>query len=292
MHGDYIDAIVRTYHHFAVSSPRFSKLTRVALKDHCKAVYIQRFSPRDEIVLCTFFGAAEGQKDYSRAIGRCSADRFRPLVSILKRETDDPKREYVELLAWMFDITPRPYNDQADYTKIANDPREPNPVPTTTQPAIPPTVITDPGDDWRTTNTEPDPVEKPKRKLQIIAVVLLLLISGLVGFILLSSKKGESQLIVNDECMYWAGDHYERGACIQRRGDSVTVPFNPILYRNFRRISDTPFITSNSIGKVWYRKKGGKFEFYTAEAKHPLDGKDLRRLTSISYDNYLKSIGR
>jgi hypothetical protein len=294
MHGDYIDAIVRTYSNIAVSNPRFGKLSRIGLKTHCKAMCTERFNMKDEAVLRIFFGVAEGQKGYLRAIERCSADKFRPLVSILKKETANPRSEYLELLAWMFDVRPRPFNDKVDYTKIANDPPEPNTLPTPTEPAIPPsTVITERQNDGDSTNvTEPFPVEKPERKWRIITAVLLLLISGLVGFSLLSNNKGESQLPGKGECMYWAGDHYEPSPCIQRGGDTTVIAMDPTRFRNFMRITDTSTITSNSIGKVWYCITNGKFEIYTTKGEHPLDKRNLRRLTQKSYDKYLKSIGR
>jgi hypothetical protein len=294
MYGHYVDAVIRAYHFIAISNPRFGKLTRIGLKDHCKAICMERFSPHDEIVLRTFFGAAEGQRGYLRSISRCSADKFRPLVRILNEETADPKPEYVELLAWMFDIQPRPYNDKVDYTKIAHNPPESNPVSTPMEPAVRSAAVINNlrDDEDNTIVTEPVLVEKPERKRRIIAAVLLLLISSLVGLALQSNKKGETHTSGQGECMYWTGDHFELGACIQRGGDSVTIPLDPIRLRNFRRITDTTLITSNSIGKVWYCITNGKFEIYTTKGEHPLDKRNLRRLTQKSYDKYLKSIER
>jgi len=295
MYGDYIDAIVRAYHHIATTNPRFGELKRAALKNHCKAMCMERFNARDEIVLRNFFGAAEGQKGYLRAIGNCSADRFRPLVDILKKETGNPQREFVELLAWMFDIQPRPYNDRVDYTKVAIDPPQKNPDPGPSEPIISSTTGQSTNRDDRnikgSTGTQSLPPEEPERKKKIIATVLLLFISSLVGFTLLTNRKMGTQMPKNGECMYWAGDHYVRSPCIQRGGDTVVIPIDPVRLQNFKRITDTSTITINSIGKVWYRIINGNYEFYTTQGYHPVDMQvNLRRLTQKSYEKYLRTL--
>jgi hypothetical protein len=291
MHGDYIDAIVRTYSYIAVSNPRFGKLSRNGLKAHCKAMCTERFNTKDEVVLRTFFGAAEGQKAYIRAIERCSADKFRPLVSILNKETANPRSEYVELLAWMFDIQPRPYNDKTDYTKVAIDPPVINPVSTSPEPIITlmPILTTSGGVDNVPIGDGTVSVEKPDRKWKLVGPLLVLLILGLVGYALLSNK-GESHPLGKEECMYWAGDHYTPSSCIQRGGDTAVIAMDPIRLRNFKRITDTKTITPHSIGKVWYRVKSGNYEFYTTGGKHPIDVQvNLRRLTDSSYEKFLRT---
>jgi len=298
MYGDYIDAIIRAYHHIAAANPRFAELKRVALKNHCKAMCNERYNTRDEIFLRNFFGSAEGKNGYLRVIGRCSADRFRPLISILKGETSNPQSEFVELLAWMFDIQPRPFNDKTDYTKIAYAPPQEIPALVFSEPVMlqqAADVINkgDKGKEGNIKENEPFTPEKPERKWKIIAMALVILISGLIGFTLLTNKKPLSQSFKNAECMYWAGDHYESSPCIQRGGDTVLIPVDPVKLHNFRRITDSSSITSNSIGKVWYRIKNGSFEFYNSPGTHPVDIQiTLRRLTENSYKKYLATVGR
>ncbi len=284
MQGDYIDAIKRAYRNMAALYPRFSKLSRVGLKDHCRAICEERFNQRDEVILRTFFGAADGQKGYLRTIGNCSADRFRPLVSILKGETDNPRQEYLEVLAWMFDIQPRPYNDKADYTNVAIEQKVSDSVsnPGSTIP-----VATNdhnfPIHDGNGNDIENEsiPSEKLEWPRKVIAIVMLVVIAGLTVFAFLKSGKKSG------ECMYWAGDHFEPTFCIQRGGDTIVVAMDANRLRNFRRIKDTSSITENSIGKVWYRIKEGEFEFYTSHGKHPIDIQiNVRKLTKESYAKF------
>lgn len=287
MQGDYIDAIIRAYRNMAALHPRFSKLSRVGLKNHCKAICEERFDQRDEIILRTFFGAADGKKGYLRIIGNCSADRFRPLVSILKGDRDNPRQEYLEVLAWMFDIQPRPYNDKADYTSIATEQKVPDSVSilgstnsaTTNDHNFPIQSSIK-----KSSENELIPSEKPEWRWKPITVVMLVVIAGLVVFAFL--KGGEK----SDECMYWVGDHFEPTSCIQRGGDTIVVAMDVNRLRNFRRIKDTSSITENSIGKVWYRKSDKEYEFYTSAGKHPTDVQiGLRRLTKDSYAKFKES---
>ena len=115
---------------------------------------------------------------------------------------------------------------------------------------------------------------------------MIILIAGLTVFAFL--KRGKK----SDECMYWTGDHYVASPCIQRE-DTVVTALDPDRLRNFRRITDTTLITRNSIGKVWYRIKHKKYEFYTSKGFHPIDIQiNLKRLTENSYDDFLKSQSR
>ena len=84
--------------------------TSKSLKDECLVIFKGRHSSKDLIILDLFFNLQNHGNDYFRTIQRCSVDIFKPLTNFLKNKTSDTNRKNIELLAWLIDFEPRPYN--------------------------------------------------------------------------------------------------------------------------------------------------------------------------------------
>ena len=91
-------------------SLRLSLPSPAELRDECEAVFLERYDPKDDITLKTFFGAYKDKQSGLRAIEHHSIDKFKPLVRYLKKETKDTQHKNIELLAWLIDFKPRPFD--------------------------------------------------------------------------------------------------------------------------------------------------------------------------------------
>ncbi|HVI46203.1 MAG TPA: hypothetical protein VM802_15110 [Chitinophaga sp.] len=96
-------------------SPRLIHPTPAKIRDECIAVCEERYEAKDEQVLRTFFGKKDDLAAYIQAIRKYEPDRFKPLLNYLRGQVDSPDETNIELLAWLIDFEPRPYNDRHRY---------------------------------------------------------------------------------------------------------------------------------------------------------------------------------
>lgn len=92
------------------------------------------------------------------------------------------------------------------------------------------------------------------------------------------------------QCMYWKEDHYQEIRCDEILNPNVSIiPLNKQLLEHFHKIeaSDTTTFFRAGIPIVWYVKTEGEIEFYSADGKHPLNGKELRKVTPYIIDTYV-----
>lgn len=257
--------------------------TPASIRNECLRLLPTRTGKMDKKILADFFGHDEKKETLNETISRVDLEDLKALKNFFYGETSKPNYKVVEMMAWLIDFQPRPYTPSIDYATLsagdANNKKENEK-----------STIVSAGSSTSLGKGLPERQKRTSKWKTIAIASATILLLGRGGYQLFDKGKTEKQE-AGDSCMYWAENHYERGACIQRGGDSVLAPFDELRFRNFRRITDTSMITSNLIGKLWYRIKEGKFEFYTMEGKHPVDRRTLRRLTAKSYDNYLKSLG-
>jgi len=116
---DYRNRVILTYKEKKESgelSPNLTHPTPAMLKKECLEVLNSRFEKKDEPFIKSLFNSGTESNDYSSAIRRFDVDRFRPLNNFLKEATEEPEHQNVELLAWLINFEPRPYNFKVDYT--------------------------------------------------------------------------------------------------------------------------------------------------------------------------------
>ena len=94
--------------------------TTAKLKRECVAVYTARYRRKyDGKALQEFFEI--GEEDCDRVvstINRIDNDDFKPLVNFLKGQTKKTDDKNIELLAWLIDFQPRPWQYGVDYSKV------------------------------------------------------------------------------------------------------------------------------------------------------------------------------
>ncbi|UOU99424.1 hypothetical protein MUU74_05550 [Chryseobacterium daecheongense] len=95
--------------------------TPAKLKQECSIVYSERYKEKDGKTLRLFFLPKDDSTDYGISIRNTDTDRFKPLSNFLKGKTSETEDKNIELLAWLIDFEPRPYNFKFNYEAELGD---------------------------------------------------------------------------------------------------------------------------------------------------------------------------
>lgn len=302
-HPEYTKLVFRTYQ-WLRSTPEFSpdlkQPTPANIRSECLTVYKERPDKKDEPVLRSFFGPAAENNSFLIPIQNFPTERFKALSNYLKGIASTTDDKNVELLAWLIDFQHRPFRLSMDVilnerekeilnsnesTSPAQEIEEEDDDKSEEMLGQPPVIemgintesktddqvsVVPINQDSDKTNTDkqtrsalPKPDEKEvrkKKKKWLIVMIALFLTILLLGAYSLYDK--------GDNCMYWAGDHYERIDCDADVNDKVL--FNEERWKNFRKITDLSTISEKSIGVVHYFGNKNR-EFFTSGGKHPVE---------------------
>jgi len=292
---DYTNAILQSYNikrEKGLLSSRLAHPSPAELRDECEAAFEKPYNHHDAIILKTFFGQFNNRDEGLRCIKNHPIDKFRPLVKFLKGGINEPKKKNINLIAWLIDFKPRPFELEKNYTCLDNaDPEIVDAGENTAgtsgveknqdleeqekvehQPGQPP--------------KEPSASPAKKRGFKIIAgssVAVALALSG----VFINKIKDEPPPARSGHCMYWAGDHYEPSPCTPKRGDTLLVKLDSAKLFRFKKIASET-ITKDDIGRVAYVKLDGRIEYYTDTGSHPVyTHKRLKPLTKFMFDKYI-----
>jgi hypothetical protein len=141
-------------------------------------------------------------------------------------------------------------------------------------------------------NSQMHPASTKRRKSfwrYIPIGISLIVLVGIVGIVLQIVPTGTANVPGPEEkCMYWDGNQYVPVECGRKAVSPTTIPLDINVLKGFKRISWPDTLTKNSIGKVWYAKRAGKYEFFTDSAMHPLDTqRRLKPLTQYILSNHI-----
>lgn len=297
MFVDYQSLVVRDYEEKKSSntiSPRLIIATPAELRNECIAVCQTRFAPKDQRILRNFFGdIGSDVETCTRVIRRCDPGKFKPLQKYLKKESQETHFRNIDLLAWLIDFEPRPFEYGRKYDDLLDDKvrtekkegkpaNNPNPE---SQPQADRGVKPITGFAAASTNTGTKGSKGIFRR-PVIAILTLLGIS-LAGYFIWSNKKSTFSA-GKEMCMYWTGDHYEPVSCSQKMDNTLVIALDSQKLRQFKRITRPDTITLKSIGKVWYVKINGEIEYYTADGFHPVDIRlRLKPITDYMINKYI-----
>lgn len=301
---DYTNLVIKDYE----EKRKANKLSRLLMhpttsniRQECLNVFHERIN-RGEIendILRSFFGVPPAGRNFDYIIERHHADKFRPLLSIIKRKTKIPSLVNVEMWAWLLDFNPRPlaYAQQllATTNEVSNPAKEgverlidENTViaienKTTLSKddeAATPSVENDNGNDLFIKKSNPD---TNNNKIRIIAAAVLLVAALFAGMYGIQQYRGGGQTTygnTNTGCMYWTYDHYEQVPCNEDRKGRHFLPLETEKIKSFRMITRKDTITEWSIEKIYYIKDNNKIKYYTEPGDFPEDIK--RTLKKLS----------
>lgn len=273
MFEDYRQAVLRDYQQKKVANRLHGDLaypTAAKLQKECLRVFESRFIKKDTNTLGTNFGPQAEAAAYRLAIKKYPVDKLKPLATWLKGETNTRDENKVELLAWLTDFEPRPYQADHDYTTEA--------ASSVVKPSI-----------AREATIAAKPVaESEKRSANNLKKWTPWLAGLLVALATIYFAVRPPGLTGKEQCMYWAGDHYQPAACNEKVEGLVALDLQKTAH--FKKI-DRNQLSYESLGKVWYVKIGGIIEFYTDSGFHPTHPeKRLLPLTSYILNKYIYNI--
>jgi hypothetical protein len=277
----------------------WTRPTPKSVKEECRRVCFERYSTADQGALREFFGKAGTKEETLKSIDAIDIDRFRPVINLIKGQTSNPESKNVELLAWLINFQPRPFDYTSEFSRkleelelrIKNGElfKEEMPVEqekkeeeklTTTQLDI---------SDTRTNYTLPAKKHFKLPGRNWLIGLGLVSVTGIGAIWKFNPSNGAipKAETKNTTCLYWNGYEYKNIPC-STSGDTILIPFKPELL-DFKRITTPDTITVLSIGKVHYSKKNKVLEYFTTDGKHPEDtARKLRPLSRYMYDKYLR----
>lgn len=290
--GDYSDLVLKNYDDLKAANQLPRSLLHPSparLKKECMLICESQHSRKDERVLRDFFGTGADKAATLDAIKQCDIDKFRPLVNFINRDTVTPDPKIIELLAWMIDFQPRPFDYQTRYSvpdeneNFDGESIESNPARSESEP----------GD--RLLSSTPLPtvaqaacnVKKStgifKLKNLLFAAILLTMLAGAIYWFSNKPSFGGSH-----QCMYWYGDRYEPIECSQKKEGVIILALDSVKLKNFRRVTRTDTITYASLGYLWYTKiTSDSIDVFTSDGVHPLDfRKKLRPISPYIISKY------
>lgn len=286
-------------------------LTPAKLKNECKMRCAQPLNRRDQKTIRAFCGEPDESKTLQAIIKHCETDKFRPLVNFLKGKSEKTDEKNIELLAWLIDFPDRPWEFNKSYPgEFAESPGTNEPEPesekaimessheahqpskTINAPAKDPAILEIPMafTEMAGTDNKTGPHEKKRGRFtkSLAAAALISLALGTAATWWWKDTNHQQHL--SGGCMYWKEDHYEPVACNEKVADVMVIALDSVKLKNFRRIMRPDTITYQSLGKVWYSKIDGKFEYYTSPGDHPVVfGRKLKPITIYIIDKYILS---
>lgn len=291
---DYIKLVIGAYNKKRTNgklSPLLIQSTPANIRRECANVYQERNEKKDEQTLRAFFGPAEQGRKLLSVIQKFDVDRFRPLDSYLKEpEKKGINDRNLELLAWLIDFRHRPFVfgmdvilDDEELALITNDLGDTQPVPEPKGPDEKPVKPPSPVNPFIETDKQ-----RSKFRKSIVFFLVLIICTG--GIYAVWQQKRDKQITgnTNADCMYWAGDHYDKVPCNEKR-KGLVLPLDLEMIKHFRKITREDTITEQSIGVIYYLKTDRKIEYFTTGGKHPVYvTRTLKVLSPYMFQTYLR----
>jgi len=301
MFAEYQRQVLLTYHQKKAANTLSFNLahsTPAKLRAECVDVFVARYNKKDHRMLQSFFGTHDDEAGFIHAIRKFDIDKFRPLDKFLKNNNVRPDEKNIELLAWLLEFQPRPWQWDYDYVAAAISRVEitPEDLPAGEPPGV---AKKEPDSGLQAAQEKPEereneipvatvpvalsntaPARGVSRRILITAFILLALSGAGIywAFIIILS---------NEKCMCWTGDHYQRVSCKQRPGENPVYALDSLKLGNFKKITTPDTLTANAVGRVWYSKIDGKIEYFTASGFHPIHTeKRLHPLTVYMLNKY------
>ncbi len=239
----------------------------------CLIICDKFISKKEEEVFRLFFETKE-QESLKKSIENCNIDRFRPIISFLRRESDTENAIRVEMAAIIIDFKLRPYavfsktDEVIAITEGNYTVREERTVKTESSKIKTPTPI-------------PTPSKSNfKNKIMVGSLVVL------------SALGVKKTLFKEKECMKWCDDHYELVDCIkEKQGAASYEIIKPYDEREFERkelnVCDTTTFFVGEKPKVWYDKDKDGLHYFNMNGENPESGDLLKPMTNYMIAKYV-----
>ncbi|HCQ12818.1 hypothetical protein [Flavobacterium sp.] len=238
-------------------------------------------SRKEEELFRLFFGTKENES-LKKSIENCNVDKFRPVISFLKDETDSENSIRIEMSALLIDFKPRPYSvfsnsDDLELVVAASDNQKMSNI-------IIELDVSESSSDLIKINAIESNNRFPKKK---IAIGLFSLIG--VFSIAYTSK---DMIFPNKECMEWKEDHYEMIDCKSEQvgfaNTKIIKPFDEIEFgRKELTVCDTTTFFNGKKAIVWYSKRDKIIQFFNMDGENPENDAEIKKVTPHIIEEYV-----
>ena len=192
-------------------------------------------------------------------------DKFRPIETFLKGETDLMDIEGINIAAILVDFMPRPFRKFANGTYEVQEPIDNVSI-----------------EEVKIIKTNPSTSLKKKIAIGAFSLLGIFSLGYTVNDVVFSEK----------QCMQWQEDHYEPVDCeIKGIGNLENIePLDKVKISLKRiKVYDTTTFWIDGKAVLWYCKVGDKPEFFNTHGVHPQTGKALRPVSKYIFDTYVKN---
>lgn len=239
-------------------------------------------SRKEEELLRLFFGTKENES-LKKSIENCNVDKFRPVISFLKDETDSENSIRIEMSALLIDFKPRPYSvfSNTDDLELITATSENQLMSNFVKDVE---VTNNPSDLNKNGVVKTKSNTVPKKR---IAIGLFSLVGA---FSIAYTSK--DMIFPNKECMEWKEDHYEMVDCQgEQVGFANTKIIKPYDETEFERkeltVCDTTKFFNVKKPIVWYSKKDNMVQFFNMDGENPENVAELKKVSHHIIEKYV-----
>ena len=265
--------------------------SRGKLRDLCWIIFDKEKDQEDLNVFSTSLGLSFDRTKKNKFNEQ--KDKFRPIETFFKGETDPANIDTINLAAVLVDFQPRPYNKfrriNLNYEQFQKEK---------------PDITEREKENQHKENgfNQDSSIHKPqsfsgitksknikvrflerllnRSKTTIAGVTIIFTLIAAVIYFAFFKK----------DCMQWSEDHYEVVDCTE----NIEGNPNPIIQLDeklldFRKVvvcDTTTCFTKGGQPLIWYSKSNNKVDFFNMLGIHPLNGKSLRPITNHIFERY------
>lgn len=240
--------------------------TPANLRDEAERLYVERQTGID---ILSKFSEGNGKVSDNGGIGKLDIDKFRPVNHFLIDKTSNPNRRVVELVAWLINFEPRPFEVWKEKTGKGGCDEGSGTTPPPTPPSFLEKII-----QWleRGSNSS-------KKKFTVALIPVALAAFGAYVFF----------EYISNQCMYWTGNEYKSVGCSVKIDHATVIALDKQKLVGLKKINRLDTITEKDLGRIWYVKiKQDSAEFYTDSGTYPLNNrKRLMPMTPYILNKYI-----
>ena len=301
MFPDYKNLILEDYHRKKEQNKlplSLVILSPAKLRDECLKICDERYNSRDLRTLKDFFGVGNGKLEFLTLIDKVDVDKLKPLIRFLNGETASTDKKNIELLAWMIDFQPRPFELGRKYGNMEEGgmeegEKEEGRIEVDTK---------ETGDGKQETGEKGGMEEGrmetaglvPRKKAGLLKWLIpgAIAVVSITGFSIMKFREKPPAIHTfidpTASCMYWTGEKYKAVNCNSRVGAATVIALDTFQLNNFKRVLQIDTITLKSTGKLWYLKRNKSLEIFTAPGNHPKElNKQLKPLSAYMIKKYI-----
>lgn len=211
---------------------------------------------------------------------QAATDKFRPIETFLKGETDLADIEGINLAAILVDFKPRPFKKFAKLNSgdFVEDVEE-----ATIASGKPSSLIKN---EEKLFFVKDEVIVASKGNLKQKLGIGLLLVLGLFGV--------KSMFFKEKQCMEWKEDHYELFDCkwdqVGFANTKIIKPYDEIEFeRKELTVCDTTKFFNVKKPIVWYSKKDNVVQFFNMDGENPENGAEVKKVTPHIIGEYVKA---